>query len=337
MSPTIHAVDCGRECEPHMLAHDTVFAQSEPLLAKIDATYSLLSDVYRSELTYASDESPAHKPSDDLVLRRWLDDRLALARGLEPGNQHQLSFPLLRSLSSWRRAMTCVSGVWCATTVDLGDEWERAHNALFRAEMGTYDATLFLTSVSDDDLAILREAVSILKTTIPVVAQSTLSHTRAIYMVDGGASFLSGTTRRLPRVAYIHRSGWVDPITLAELLLHESVHQKMYDLQVVYTLYEHSYDLRRAPVIKPSWHSDSEQWPFDRAFAAAHVYVHLSHFYASLRGVFPERAERSLATVLFRARFLLDALSTHLDCLNARGRDMFVWLCRVCDVYADRG
>ena len=245
----------GRPALPS-LSQGNIFVESESLIARVDATYDLLAEVFRADLPADVSAPAAHKASDDPVFRRWLDDRLAVERGSGASAGGPLRAPLVRSAEEWARTATNADAVSCATTIDARDEWETRHAELFQEDLNPQDNDIHIAAASAHEARVLLDAVRLLNDVIPDVARATLPHTRIVYALDGSFPIASVTSRRLPRATYIHRSMWADSLILASLLLHESVHQKLYDLQLLYSLRT---GLRRAVSthdssgLAPSW------------------------------------------------------------------------------------
>lgn len=113
-------------------------------------------------------------------------------------------------------------------------------------------------------------------------------------------------------------------------MLHECVHQKLYDIQATHAIYRPGYDVSEAELVRPPWHNGAA-WSFDRALSAAHVYVHLAAFYHALAAdpdtpvsadIIQEGRERASV----RARFLLDAVAELPGEVTPSGAQFIHWL-----------
>jgi predicted O-methyltransferase YrrM len=135
----------------------------------------------------------------------------------------------------------------------------------------------------------------------------------------------------------LHSLWWV-----AEHLLHESLHQKLYDFRHAHSLLELDYAREDAPTVASPWNSQqltqANQWDAHRVFAAFHVYVHL----ALLAIVAEQRASELESTygplhgmiqshkALDRAHYLGEKLKQ--DCwdeLGTAGQGLVDWLTAV--------
>jgi hypothetical protein len=316
------------------LLSGSVHADSAPLLAKVRATYDLLADVaagYGVPWPAAVATSPFGSPADDPVARRRLDQALRALRA------DDVDAALGHYAAAGRRAPgRCLTPlpvpgarVWVLTSRD--DPWATDLVGDFAEVLGTPGQDYDVVPATPAHVEVLRRAVATLGDADPGLL-GVLAHTSTVCVVDGPDAFESASDRLLPRSVYVSAAALSgDPARAAEALLHESVHQKLYDLQLVHGVYRNGYDERVAPVVRPPWHEGRASWSFDRALAACHVYTHLAYFYASLHAADPTRRtaadEHSARCSLERARELLDALVSLGDAeLNRHGRDLVSWL-----------
>jgi predicted O-methyltransferase YrrM len=72
-----------------------------------------------------------------------------------------------------------------------------------------------------------------------------------------------------------------NPWWVAEHLLHEALHQKLYDFRHGHTLFELRAKRDDAALVHAVWNpprlTKANQWDFNRVLAAFHVYVHMAH------------------------------------------------------------
>ncbi|MEU4221373.1 aKG-HExxH-type peptide beta-hydroxylase [Actinoplanes sp. NPDC026623] len=322
------------------------FAESAPLLARVDATYSLLGEV----AIEAGDATPNARVAlsgpplaDDPVLRRSLDLLLA-AKRRGAGADATLAaldvpgfapLPGARDIAGTdcrfvRLSTPAQTALHVLAAVDDGDPWTAELHALFREVLGNPGQRYDLAGADVAETAALQGAVELLATTLPRTSRSVLAHTSLVVLVDGPDAFESATDRRIPRAVFLSRDAVTDPVRAAEALLHESAHQKLYDLQLIYQLYRPDYDAGAASTVSPPWHNGNAQWSFDRGVAACHVYTHLHAFFAALvrapqgSAVDVSGSARQAAD---RARFLHGALlpQASREC-NDNGRAFLHWI-----------
>jgi predicted O-methyltransferase YrrM len=128
-------------------------------------------------------------------------------------------------------------------------------------------------------ISMLSKAVRLLQELLPTLAPSALIHARLAACVPNAGQWTGVTSAsqfKLGGTLFISQS-LVDPWSLAEHLLHESLHQKLYGFWLGHSLFEaDSANIVR--VLSP-WNSPKLSrdncWSTNRALAAFHVYVHL--------------------------------------------------------------
>ncbi|MCZ4519385.1 HEXXH motif-containing putative peptide modification protein [Rhodococcus ruber] len=210
--------------------------------------------------------------------------------------------------------------------------WTITHSRLFDDVLNPSGTDIRLVGATAAETSSIKDAVKLLRAVVPDLYAGILPHTSFVFLVDGTDAFESASDRRLPRAAYLNRDMAGDVVRTAEALLHESTHQKLYDLQLLYTIYGATYDPASAPTIRPPWHPPDTQWSIDRTTAASHVYVHLTYFLERLRESVPagcdaEAVSRSATQARSRADSLLGALTPHhFTQFNAHGRAFLSWL-----------
>lgn len=319
----------GADAVTSPLATGSRYAESEPILAKVRATYALLADVATGRAQVALD--PAAGLSEDTVTRRWLDDFLARERGLSLGSDFP---PLLRrpdvdAPRAWPAGAEIVTDPF---TSGEAAAWEQVHGELFADVLNPDAEDVRFATAGPEEVACIQQAASLVAAVAPDLFAAVLPHTSIIYLVEGADAFESASDRRLPRAVYLSRAACRDVVRTAEALLHESTHQKLYDLQLLYTLYASSYEPRTAPTVHPTWHPADAAWSIDRTVAASHVYVHLTAFLERLEAAVPPgysaaAIRRTAEQARARAEMLLGGLAPFTDSqLNLNGQAFVAWL-----------
>lgn len=206
-----------------------------------------------------------------------------------------------------------------------------------------------LAIADDRDLALLEKGTSLLNELMPELTRSALSHVDMIAFFsltpwNGAASMsqfgLSGTV-------FLCRDLLQSPWWTAEHLLHEALHQKLYDFRHGHSLLVPDFAREDAPRVCSLWNVPGANrlncWDTHRAVAAFHVYVHL----ALLGAIAEERAPEfepmhgplrtrpgmtSSHKAMQRAHYLGEQLKTTCcDELGLAGRQMINWLVEVLD------
>ena len=244
----------------------------------------------------------------------------------------RLSYPPKQPCSSW---------VWSDDHID--DVFGSALRTLVRLNYG--DAPL--CTLTTDEFEGLMNGCHLLFALLPSLAASALSHTHLIACFPslgrwGGTTsssqFITGGT------IFISRAILKNPWSVAEHLLHEALHQKLYDFRHGHSLLEQKYLESGVPKkdlaqVCSHWNpeklSRANYWDTHRTLAAFHVYVHLSllsqiaeHRSSELEEAFGRRSGMiESRRALDRARYLGEQLKE--NCwheLGLAGRDFVDWL-----------
>jgi predicted O-methyltransferase YrrM len=205
-----------------------------------------------------------------------------------------------------------------------------------------------LSSVTDPELAALRRGRDLLLELMPRLAPSALAHTHLIGCFSNEGFWrgkLSSSQIRAGGTIFLSREMLTDPWCIAEHLLHESLHQKLYDFRHGHQLMHPEVAASESVLVTSLWNSPelngANQWDTSRAFAAFHVYVHLSVLaliaeqladglvaaYGAPRGLIGSRK------ALDRARYLGEQLDDVRSlALGPAGERLLDWLREVLDV-----
>lgn len=140
-----------------------------------------------------------------------------------------------------------------------------------------------LCSIDADELAMLRTGEELLRELLPSLAISALTHAHQIgCFPDQGfwKGKVSSSQIRMGGTIFLNRQVLRNPWCTAEHLLHESLHQKLYDFRHGHSLLDVDTPMKDAPRVVSQWNADelnkSNHWDTHRSFAAFHVYVQLA-------------------------------------------------------------
>jgi hypothetical protein len=141
----------------------------------------------------------------------------------------------------------------------------------------------------DDELQCLRQGIQLLKRVFPVLSPSVLRHIDMIALGSAHApSFISYTCDTCPGAIFLNpytlRNAWF----AAEVILHEGLHLKLYDVMHTHNLLRQGYSHDESARVHPLWHSRIESWNAHRALFTMHVYAHLAFFFLRAHGRFKE-------------------------------------------------
>jgi hypothetical protein len=139
-----------------------------------------------------------------------------------------------------------------------------------------------LCSPTAEEVAMLRRGAQLLNDLMPRLSRSALSHAHVIGIFPQEGRWKgtgSSSQFRLTGTFFLDRASLTNPGWVVEHLLHESLHQKLYDFRHGHTLFEPRDRLRAVHTICSPWNSfgrANNQWDAFRVYAAFHVYVHLA-------------------------------------------------------------
>ena len=168
----------------------------------------------------------------------------------------------------------------------LGWVWSDEHpddifGRSFRYLVGDHYGALPLTPTARE-LETLYRGVELLQILLPLATQSALSHAHLIACVPSAGSWTgmaSGSNFQLGGTIFLGRS-LPNPWWVAEHLLHEAVHQKLYDFRHGHSLLVLGTPRDVAPRVWSPWNpvrlDRANYWDTNRVFAAFHVYVHVA-------------------------------------------------------------
>ncbi|MGW1288221.1 aKG-HExxH-type peptide beta-hydroxylase [Streptomyces sp. NPDC002586] len=210
-------------------------------------------------------------------------------------------------------------------------------------------------SPSVNDIEMLQQATRLLNEILPMVSRSALSHAHLVGIVPGAGSWkdkASSSQFRVTGAIFLNQTLLKNPWWVAEHLLHESLHQKLYDFRHAHSLLardeedEENLPSQAARVVSlwnPPGLDASNSWDPNRVVAAFHVYVHLALFctlaeerapelksvYGPLDAHLPMTASR---TAFNRAHYLGESLrSTCWSELGLAGQRLVDWLVSILD------
>jgi predicted O-methyltransferase YrrM len=201
---------------------------------------------------------------------------------------------------------------------------------------------------------------------VPHIATSALGHVQVVALFPASGSWQSMAScsqYRFSGAVFLRQESLTDPWWVAEYLLHEAVHQKLYDIRETHSLIAAD-SVFQAPsgelsqtgsagLLQPPWNRRvsprRDEWPISRVLAAVHVYVHLAVLAANeeerlseLERKYGPRRTGALGLVgsrsaFDRASFLVDALNGSLrDELGPAGVCLVSWIAQCLDLLATR-
>ncbi len=201
-----------------------------------------------------------------------------------------------------------------------------------------------LSTLTDDERSSLCAGERLLQDVLPSLGPSALGHTqRVAFFVEEGfwRSKASSSEFRIGGTIFLSRSLLHNPWWVAEHLLHESLHQKLYDFRHGHSLLEPASSSNPVRKVRSLWNqeelTDANLWDVHRTIAAFHVYVHLGLFSMvaderapDLEATYGARSGTTARTALERAQYLGEQLkSVCWADLGLAGKALVEWLCSV--------
>ncbi|MFE7612317.1 aKG-HExxH-type peptide beta-hydroxylase [Streptomyces celluloflavus] len=330
------------------LASHPVFADAVSILDRLYETYDFLLECVIPDLWPAGPDGRriALGTALEPTVRHELDQAVRqirrtpacraelaqLARALRPPGEVTLAAEAERA--GVRQVVQAAGeSVDLLTAPDLPARIHQDFTALFRLHLSAGEAADHLVPFAAEQATVARDAVDLMRETAPELCAGLFRHARYLVAVDGPDAFDSASTRDIPGAVFVALRCMRTPERLAEAMVHEFVHLRLYDLQMTRSIFVADYDTRTAPTVAPEWHRHSSvsRWPVDRALAAAHVYVHLAAWFEARARACPNpELDRSVQTADFRASSLLDKVDqfAHM-CLGPAGIVFLNWLTQI--------
>jgi len=281
--------------------HQQLQLRYQRRLAKISALLPLAGDLSR-----ALDQAPRdirHRVVGDPVVRHTIEQTLrhvvnSAQDGLSLAECEDVFRATLHHLKEGRRGGPLESGA--GTARHLGAQpfhgwiWSEDHGddvfgRLFRKIVHDHFRGEPLCSPSAPDLARLAKGAQLLGALLPLCSRSVLGHTHVVVVVPHvGAWTQKGSCSEfgIGGTIFINQGMLRNPWWVADRLLHESLHQKLYDFRQTHSLLardlapESSFSKASAATVYAIWNAGggarSNYWDTFRAVAAFHVYVHLA-------------------------------------------------------------
>jgi len=125
-------------------------------------------------------------------------------------------------------------------------------------------------------LAMLRNGVALARSVSAELIDDLLAHIALVGVLDPefAGRLVSASPRAYPGLVLLKSPR--SSIAVAEALVHEGAHQKLFDLAITHDLL--SADSDRCPPFHPPWAPQQRRWPLEQTLAACHAYACLARF-----------------------------------------------------------
>jgi hypothetical protein len=166
-------------------------------------------------------------------------------------------------------------------------------------------------------LAMLRNGVALARSVSAELIDDLLAHIALIGVLDPefAGRLVSASPRAYPGLVLLKAPR--SSIAVAEALVHEGAHQKLFDLAITHDLL--SADSDRCPPFHPPWAPQQRRWPLEQTLAACHAYACLARFgdeADATTGSCPASPESLLPVAMQRCKILGDWLLDQGDHLG---------------------
>jgi hypothetical protein len=166
----------------------------------------------------------------------------------------------------------------------LAPAWKTIEAQLSRQEAG-FGPPQVLTEADGERfttaLELLHAGVALARSVSPGLTDDLLPHIALVGIIDPqrAGRLVSASPRAVPGLVLLKSPR--SSIEVAEALIHEGAHQKLFDLALTHDLLNANSD--RCPPFHPPWTLPGRLWPLEQSLAACHAYVCLDRFSNNLK------------------------------------------------------
>ncbi|BCQ03089.1 hypothetical protein [Cutibacterium avidum] len=154
----------------------------------------------------------------------------------------------------------------------------RAIIARFGASMGTvgHDTQYVAVDATEAMVRDVRKATGLLERTLPSLVPAVFEHVGGLCLFEGNLD--SGFSGATPLLIFTNVNSLSYTLDAADLILHESLHQKMRDIDTSFDTLADDYVDNAGYMVHVPWGGaeDGRVFSVDRAMSAYHVYTHLA-------------------------------------------------------------
>lgn len=271
-------------------AHDPRIRPDVERFVRLDGPYrAFLVRSYPFELIVRSLERPTDERNDES--RQVFESVVEKLSAVSHDPEHMVH-TCIHSGFDLEHVLTSPFPLTVSAVCPDAKNWEAAllqhsFDSQFSARMGI-SATKVLP-FSPEHLQMLHGALHYLRRVYgPVVDQVTMNVRQFGYFSFANAAesekhsiAMAFTYRSAPGVSFFSHKAFTSPYQLAETVFHESLHNKWAVMCMLDRIFVPEYDGTSGEEFVSPWaqYEADRLWPYDRAIAAYHVYVHLYAYY----------------------------------------------------------
>lgn len=211
---------------------------------------------------------------------------ILLAKGWEGGKLSSLSPLIEENYESSGRHM-----LWQWT----GEQGDRTLTGITSTVFLKNNPDCIFHHPTKEESSNLRQGIAVLRELLPLLTSSILRHIDVIALVStepahdeagipvpfpiSSDPLISCSSDTSPGVIFVNPSVLANPWYIAEVILHEGLHSKLYDVMATHNLLRPNYSKEESAKLHPLWHVSSESWDIQRSLFGMHVYAHLALFF----------------------------------------------------------
>lgn len=207
-----------------------------------------------------------HETLDDPLVRHRIGEALAGRIRLSGADLEPTAF----------RPMTAVTTTMRVSVDRRTNDWLTSALAVLHPEIVDNAGAMRLLDGGDPHLtaalATMSSGVALARSISPQLVDDLLPHVTLMGVIQPGSGVVSASSRFFPGLVLVEEP--VTPLEIAEALIHEGAHQKLFDLAMTRSFLDARSD--NADPFRPSW--SAADWPFEQALAACHAYYCLAQF-----------------------------------------------------------
>jgi hypothetical protein len=236
----------------------------------------------RALYQFATELLPGGRPQildpdviDSPLARNHIGDVLA--------GRASLTYSALVGTGAVADAASRVHNLWVASRPEantlLAAALDTVGSELSRQEAG-FESPRLLTETDGERfisaLRVLSDGVALARSVNPELIDDLLVHVALVGVLDPQCAgrLASASLRTFPGLVLLKSSQ--SSIEVAEALVHEGAHQKLFDLAITHDLL--NADSHQCPPFHPPWGPKESLWPLEQTLAACHAYACMARF-----------------------------------------------------------
>lgn len=302
----------GAEKVPDAVAAHAALAPAALVVEERRILFRFVTDLLAREITAAE---LRHETLDDPLVRHRIGEALAGRIRLSRDDLTPTAF----------RSMTAGPTTLRVSVDRRTNDWLTRALAVLHPEI--VDSTRALRLLDDGDhnlaaaLTTMKSGVTLARSISPQLVDDLLPHVTLVAVIESGSGIVSASSRFFPGLVLVDEPA--TPLEIAEAMVHEGAHQKLFDLAITRSFLDALSD--DADSFRASW--SAADWPFEQALAACHAYYCLAQFADDMPDLSSVHSFSLLPKARERFSEIARWLLAHEDGLRADARSLLRTLC----------